>query len=121
MAIVRGLLDPYKVVAQIEQPGDEFEVHESLQWVDIDDTVKVGWVYDPATQTAVDPEIAHAATPEGARAIMVEARLIAYGTIGDQLDQIYKDLMDGTTVWKDKITAAKLAIPSVPAPPLPGA
>jgi hypothetical protein len=120
MAIVKGLIDPYKVVAQIEQPGDEFEVHESLQWVDLDDTVKVGWKYDPDTQTAVDPAIAYAATTVGARSIMVETRLQAYGPIGDQLDMLYKDMLNGTTLWKDKITAAKLATPSVPAPDLPG-
>jgi len=37
----------------------------------------------------------------------IEARQEAYGTIGDQLDMQYKDLVDGTTVWKDHIAKVK--------------
>lgn len=35
----------------------------------------------------------------------------AYPNIGDQLDQIYWDQINGTTVWKDSITAVKEAHP----------
>jgi hypothetical protein len=31
----------------------------------------------------------------------------AYGAIENQLDQIYHDQVDGTTVWKDHIAAVK--------------
>ena len=34
-----------------------------------------------------------------------------YGTIEDQLDQQYHDAIDGTTTWKDGITAVKTAHP----------
>ena len=34
-----------------------------------------------------------------------------YGTIADQLDQQYHDAIDGTTTWKDGITAVKTAHP----------
>ena len=34
-----------------------------------------------------------------------------YATIGDQLDQQYKDAVNGTTTWKDAITAVKAAHP----------
>jgi len=37
----------------------------------------------------------------------IQARLEAYGSIGDQLDMQYKDLVDGTTVWKDHIAKVK--------------
>jgi len=37
----------------------------------------------------------------------VEARQAAYGSIGDQLDMMYKDLVDGTTTWKDHIAQVK--------------
>ena len=37
----------------------------------------------------------------------IEARQEAYGSIGDQLDMQYKDLVDGTTVWKDHIAKVK--------------
>ena len=34
-------------------------------------------------------------------------RKIAYGDIGDQLDMRYKDLLNGTTTWKDFIAKVK--------------
>ena len=37
----------------------------------------------------------------------IEARQEAYGTIGDQLDMQYKDLVNGTTTWKDHIAKVK--------------
>lgn len=37
----------------------------------------------------------------------IEARRIAYGDIGDQLDMQYKDLVDGTTTWKDHVATVK--------------
>ena len=37
----------------------------------------------------------------------IQARLEAYGSIGDQLDMQYKDLVDGTTTWKDHIATVK--------------
>jgi len=121
MAIVKGLIDSRNMLAQKAQPGEEFEVHPRFKWIDVDDAAEIGWTYDPATGLVTDPAITYAATPIGARNIMVQARLQAYGQIGEQLDMIYKDMINGTTTWTDRITAAKLATPSVPAPPLPGA
>ena len=37
----------------------------------------------------------------------IQARQEAYGSIGDQLDMQYKDLVDGTTTWKDHIAQVK--------------
>ena len=37
----------------------------------------------------------------------IQARQKAYGSIGDQLDMQYKDLVDGTTTWKDHIATVK--------------
>jgi hypothetical protein len=36
-----------------------------------------------------------------------EERKTAYGTIGDQLDMQYHDLVDSTTTWKDHIAKVK--------------
>tara|TARA_B100001245_G_scaffold220056_1_gene190334 strand:- start:345 stop:647 length:303 start_codon:yes stop_codon:yes gene_type:complete len=36
-----------------------------------------------------------------------EKRSNAYGHIGDQLDMQYKDLVNGTTEWKDHISKVK--------------
>jgi len=35
------------------------------------------------------------------------ARTEAYGSIGDQLDMQYHDLVDGTTTWKDHVAKVK--------------
>jgi len=35
----------------------------------------------------------------------------SYASIGDQLDQQYKDAVNGTTTWKDAIAAVKAAHP----------
>jgi hypothetical protein len=40
-----------------------------------------------------------------------QARRIAYGDIGDQLDMQYHDLVDGTTTWVDHIATVKAARP----------
>jgi hypothetical protein len=43
--------------------------------------------------------------------IWEDKRIAAYGSIGDQLDQQYHDLVDGTTIWKDHITKIKSDFP----------
>ena len=40
-----------------------------------------------------------------------DKRIQAYGSIGDQLDMQYKDLVNDTTVWKDHIAKVKSDIP----------
>ena len=37
----------------------------------------------------------------------VQARQEAYGSIGDQLDMQFKDLLNDTTTWKDHIAQVK--------------
>jgi len=44
---------------------------------------------------------------------MAENRKSAYGPIGDQLDAIFRDLRDGTTVYVDHITKVKADNPRV--------
>ena len=39
------------------------------------------------------------------------ARERKYGDIGDQLDMQYKDALNGTTTWKDHVTAVKNSFP----------
>lgn len=38
-------------------------------------------------------------------------RAAAYGSIAEQLDMLYWDLMNGTDTWKDHVTAVKAAYP----------
>ena len=37
----------------------------------------------------------------------LDKRLMAYASIGDQLDMQYRDLVNGTTEWKDHIAKVK--------------
>ena len=37
----------------------------------------------------------------------IHARKVAYGGIGDQLDMMYWDEVNGTTVWKDFVAQVK--------------
>ncbi len=37
----------------------------------------------------------------------IQARQEAYGSIGDQLDMQYKDILNDTTTWKDHIATVK--------------
>jgi hypothetical protein len=41
----------------------------------------------------------------------IKLRLEAYGSLGDQLDMQYKDILNDTTTWKDHIAAVKAAHP----------
>lgn len=100
---------------KVAQVADEtFEVHPDLVWHAVDNNdVEQGWDYSPANNTVTDPEIAYSASPEGKRADMVFKRKNGYGTVADQLDALYRDLRDGTTVWQDNITAVKAEFPKV--------
>ena len=33
--------------------------------------------------------------------------MLAYGDVGDQLDMMYKDQLNGTTTWKDHVANVK--------------
>ena len=46
----------------VDVQATEFEVHESMTWVDCDDTVKVGFSYDGSTFTSNEPTAEEIAT-----------------------------------------------------------
>jgi outer membrane protein assembly factor BamB len=106
------------VTNRILQVSDEtFDVHSDAVWYSVDNNeVLAGWDYNPTDNTVTDPEIAYSASPEGKRADMVFNRKKGYGTVADQLDALYRDLRDGTTVWQDNITAVKAEFPKVDDP-----
>jgi len=41
----------------------------------------------------------------------IQARQEAYGSVGDQLDMQYKDILNDTTTWKDHIAKVKSDYP----------
>ena len=57
------------------------------------------------TETAVDKDADDLANDVSA------ARVSGYGLVRDQLDEIYWDSVNSTTIWKDKIAAVKKANP----------
>ena len=71
----------------------------------------------PAEQVEVDASNAAWEAPEAVKArrneLIKEKRQAEYGPIGDQLDMIYHDEVDGATKWKDHIAAVKAANPKV--------
>ncbi len=50
-------------------------------------------------------------TKEEKKQAYKDKRRLEYPTIADQLDMIYHDAMDGTTTWKDAITAVRTKYP----------
>jgi hypothetical protein len=50
-------------------------------------------------------------TDEEKKQVYKDKRRLDYPTVTDQLDMIYHDAMDGTTTWKDAITAIKAKHP----------
>ena len=61
-------------------------------WEEYSQWLKKGNTPDPY----VEPELGYQ-----------DKRLMAYASIGDQLDMQYKDLVNGTTEWKDHISKVK--------------
>ena len=110
---------PYILVTvatnRVEQVADAtFEVHPTLAWHSVENAeVKNGWQFNPDDNTVTDPSVQWLASPDGPRATMVRNRQKAYGPIGEQLDIIFRDMRDGTTVYVDHITAVKAKYPWV--------
>ena len=63
-----------------------------------------------AAQTALDNEAA-ATLYQRQRTGEAGTTDTIYASIGDQLDMQYKDLINGTTTWKDHVAAVKAKYP----------
>ena len=71
-------------------------------------TAEYNATIDAWAQASYDKEVADdIRTNGGASANYATYRVEAYPSIGDQLDMQYKDALNGTTTWKDAITAIK--------------
>lgn len=86
----------------------EFEVPQgpsaSSRWVDAPDEVEEFWRLEAGewvdrSKSFTDPE---------------RARVVAYGHVGEQLDMIYKDMINGTTNWQEHVAKVKSEIPMDP-------
>lgn len=100
-------------ICDIVESGNEFEVHDSFQWVDIPDGTTTSDFYnDDGTITKFDVT----KQPGFAENAYKVARGIGYGSLGDQLDLIFKEVMatgtiSNTGVWATHIAGIKAAIP----------
>ena len=96
---MKALILDNKVVDVSE---NEFEVHESMFWVDCPNDCQLYWTYEDATFRAP------AKPPEPSYAALREQQ---YPTLQEQLDMQYWDSINGTTVWADTIAAIKAEFP----------
>jgi len=86
----------------VDVQESEFEVHESMIWVDCPNDCTTDWSYSDGVFS--EPE-----APAPLTYSQLRAR--AYPRIQDQLDMQYWDSVNGTTTWADAIAAVKEANP----------
>ena len=100
-------------ICEIKNPGEEFEVHENFSWVDVpDDTTTADTYNEDGTITKWHPLNQTVFLEQG----YAVARGIGYGSIGNQLDMLYKELQTTGTIsntgpWATHISNVKSAIP----------
>lgn len=91
-------------IMEIVDPGKEYEIYigddATLKWMDCsDDSITLDWIMKAGVFVKND----------AAPIDFTLRRKVAYGDVGAQLDMQYKDLLNGTTTWKDHIAAVKAA------------
>ena len=101
-------------ICDVVDVGNEFEVHETFSWVDVPDDTTTADRYDFDTQTVV--KINPWDMPGYAENAYQVARGIAYNSIGNQLDMLFKELQATGTIsntgpWATHIASVKAAIP----------
>jgi hypothetical protein len=100
-------------ICEIVAPGNEFEVHADFSWIDVpDDTTTQDTYNEDGTLSKFDIH----SVPGFAENAYKVARGIGYGSIGDQLDLLFKEVMATGTIsntgpWATHIANIKSAIP----------
>lgn len=94
------------LIEQIVEPGEEFEIYEGedakIKWISCsNDSITLDWIMKAGVFVERVQHIDYSLQ-----------RQVAYGPIGDQLDMIYKDQVNGTTTFKDHVEAVKAAKPA---------
>jgi len=82
---------------------EAFEVHPSMEWIDVPNDCKPDWTYSNGT---VSPYVEPADTRTYA-----ELRAEAYPSLTEQADMAYWDRQNGTTTLDDAISAVKAEFP----------
>lgn len=111
----RALLSRNEIgrICDIVEPENEFEVHPDFYWVDVpDDTTTADKYNSDGTIDKFDVT----KIPGFAENAYRVARGIAYNSVGEQLDMLYKELQRTGTIsntgpWATHIASVKAAIP----------
>jgi hypothetical protein len=97
-----------------EVRDETFEISEDFYWIDVPDDTTTADTYNPDTKkiTKFDP----INQPGFAENGWIVARTIAYKSVGEQLDMMYKELQNTGTVssdgpWATHIATVKSEIP----------
>jgi|SaaInlStandDraft_4_1057021.scaffolds.fasta_scaffold46312_2 hypothetical protein len=88
-----------------------FEVAPTLKWKDCSDEVKAGWTVKGNTFSAPIPR---PRLDDDGVTIMPKWKINRkeeYPELPDQLDMIFNDAINGTSIWKDSIATIKEAHP----------
>ena len=108
-----SLTENYRI-CEVVFAGEEFETTPDFIWIDCPDEITNHHMYDPNTNTFSELDLV--SMPGFAEEGYKVARGIAYGSIGDQLDMMFKELqatgaVSDTGPWARHIAAVKAAIP----------
>ena len=91
-------------LTDIVDAEDKFEIYEgndaAFKWCEVPDDCS----YDHAMINGV---VVHKSDNEDLRELAVVERMIAYGALGDELDMLYRDQVNGTTEFKDHVANVK--------------
>ena len=103
--MIQLVLQDGRIVATHEMHQDVRAQYPGCEIVSYDGTIPLdgdgGWI-------EADPR-----TDEERKQAYKDRRRLEYPTVVDQLDMIYHDAMNGTTTWKDAITAVRVKHPKL--------
>ena len=91
-------------ITDIVDEADKFEIYEgadaNIKWCEVpDDTT-----YE---HSMINGVVVHRSDCEDAREQATVDREEAYGPMGEQMDMMYRDAINGTTEWKDHVANVK--------------
>lgn len=106
-------LEPGRI-CEVKNLGEEFEVAESFTWIDCPDDITTQDKHDPETGEFSKFDIlADTGFAENGYKV---ARQIAYTSVGNQLDMLFKEIqatgsISATGPWAQHVASVKDAIP----------
>lgn len=94
-------------ICDIVDIGNEFEITDDFYWIDVADDVVTSDRYEESTKSIIkfDP-VKQEGFAENAYKV---ARAIAYGSVGEQMDMMFKELQATGTISQDGAWATHVA------------